>query len=129
MAKQAFLTGATRLADRGQDPTARLRDLFVRRAFEAHLEFVRPVAAVHQMRVAVDEARRDPATFAIGGFRAGAGGHASRGSGIDDSVATGDYRPVLDHAQARASGRERSEARVMPDAKWSSVGRIQAHER
>ena len=46
-------------------PPPALRDLFVGRARQPHLEFARAVAGIDQMRVAIDQARRDPAALAI----------------------------------------------------------------
>ena len=45
---------------RRRDPATRLRNLFIGRAGAAHRMFVRARAAKDQMRMAVDQARRDP---------------------------------------------------------------------
>ena len=45
-------------------PPAGARDLLVAGPLEAHLELARPVAAMHEMGVTVDESRRDEAAFA-----------------------------------------------------------------
>ena len=47
------------------DAAARPRDLFVARTRKPHLEFAGAVAGIDQMRVAIDQARRDPAALAI----------------------------------------------------------------
>ena len=56
--------GARRLHG-GENAAAGARDLLVAGAGEAQLELVRAVAAVDEVGVAVDQARRDPAAFEI----------------------------------------------------------------
>ena len=58
------LARARRL-DRGDDAAAGARDLLVARAGQPHLELVGAVAAIDQVGVAVDQARRDPAAVAV----------------------------------------------------------------
>ena len=47
--------------DRGNDAAAGARDLFIARAAQPHLEFAGAVSRVDEVRVAIDQARRDPA--------------------------------------------------------------------
>src|SRR5271166_4328134 len=53
-----------------KDSSALTGDLFIRGAREPELEFARPVAAVDEVGVAIDERRRDPSTFAVDRARA-----------------------------------------------------------
>ncbi len=54
--------------DGGKNAAAGARDLLVAGAGEPQLELVRAVAAVDEVGVAVDQARRDPAAFEIDAF-------------------------------------------------------------
>src|SRR5260370_37113144 len=54
-----FGCGARR-ADRRDDAAARLGDVLVAYALQAQLELVRAVAGMHQVGMAIDEARQDP---------------------------------------------------------------------
>ena len=57
--QQPVLARLARVAHRRQDPAPGARDFFVTRALQAQLELARPVAAMDQMGVAVDQRRRD----------------------------------------------------------------------
>ena len=59
-----FARGAGR-AHGGENAAACASDLFIRGAGEPELEFVRPVAPVNQVGVAIDQGRRNPAALAI----------------------------------------------------------------
>ena len=59
-----FARGAGR-AHGGKNAAAFAGDLFIRGAGEPELEFVRPVAPVNEVGVAIDQRRRDPAALAI----------------------------------------------------------------
>ena len=56
--EQLVLRGAPGRLDRGDNPAARTSDFLIARAFKAHLEFLGPVPAEHQMRVAINQSRR-----------------------------------------------------------------------
>ena len=83
-----------RRTHRRRDAAARTRDLRVGRAFEAALEFVRAVAGVDEVRVAVDETRRDPAA-----------------AGIERARSAGDAPAARASRRPRRSARRRSRAR------------------
>ena len=59
-----FARGAGR-ADSGKNAAAFAGDLFISGAGEPELEFVRPIAAIDEVGVAIDQGGRDPAAFAI----------------------------------------------------------------
>ena len=65
LAEQRGFVRRTRGAHRGDDAAALPRDLFVADAREALREFVRALAAIHQMRMAIDETRRHPRAVQI----------------------------------------------------------------
>ena len=50
------------------DAAACPRDLLIGRAVQPHLEFAGAVAGIDQVRVAIDQGRRDPAAVAIDAF-------------------------------------------------------------
>ena len=54
--------------DRGYDAAAGASDLFITRAAQPHLEFARAVSGVDEVGMAIDQAGRDPATFAGDGL-------------------------------------------------------------
>ena len=101
--KLVLACGAGR-AHGGENAAAFARDLFVACARKPHLEFVRPVAAVDEMGVAVDEGGRDPAAFAIDAPLSGMRRRklALRACESDTSVAGGD-RAGLDDSKSWAS--------------------------
>ena len=57
--EELLVAGRAGRRDRRADAAAGARDLFVARALQALLELARAVAAVDQVRVAVDQPRRD----------------------------------------------------------------------
>jgi hypothetical protein len=70
-AMRVVLAGGPGMRDGGADAAAGARDLLVGGAGQAQLELARAVAAIDDMRVAVDEARRDPGTVEfVDGVRA-----------------------------------------------------------
>jgi hypothetical protein len=86
------------------DAAAAPRDFFIGRAFEAHLELGGAVAAVDQVGVAIDQARRDPAARAIDDLprikRRGIG----RRPGIDDPAILGRDHAVVHGADVACTG-------------------------
>src|SRR5437016_713652 len=60
---ELVLARAPRRLHRRDDAAAGARDVLVRRLSEPQLELVRAVPGVDEMRVAIDEARRDPAAI------------------------------------------------------------------
>jgi hypothetical protein len=58
------------------------------------------VAAEDEMGVRIDQARRDPAAFAVDGFDGLEGGRVGGGSGIGDAAADAGHDAVLDDAHA-----------------------------
>jgi hypothetical protein len=98
-------------------------DVRVRGACESELEFVRPIAPVNEVRMAIDESGRDPSTFAVDDARVVA---PSRwkfvlGTGESNSPLARSYGARFDDANARPSLNERRKARVEPD-RLGSVG-------
>jgi hypothetical protein len=86
------------------DAAAAPRDFFIGHAFEAHLELGGAVAAVDQVGVAIDQARRDPAARAIDDLprikRRGIG----RRPGIDDPAILGRDHAVVHGADVACTG-------------------------
>jgi hypothetical protein len=116
--RKFVLARLARGPDRRHDAAAGARDLRIIDTGEALLELVRPVAAVDEMGVTIDQARRDPASLAIDplgavpagrqiGIRAGEGNApVPRGNRAPrHDVETGVVRP------------HRDETRVVPDAR------------
>ena len=60
--EQLLLAGRAGRVDAGDDAATGARDLLVTGAVEAQVEFVRTIAAEHQMGMAVDQPRRDQRT-------------------------------------------------------------------
>jgi hypothetical protein len=111
--EQRVFVGGARCAYRRDDAAALLRDLFVAHARKPLREFVSTLSAIHEMRVAIDKARRHPRAaqvFARPGFvffrefmrRAKPG---------DLAVAHGDRRVVEGLIRIAL----RAELQVMPD--------------
>src|SRR5262249_47766130 len=100
----------------GEDAAAAAGDFLVRHAFQPLLELLRAVAGVHQVGVAIDEAGRDPAAFAIDALeRLDRCGRGIGRAGVDDeSVAGGDHA-VLDDSESAFTGCHRREAGIPPD--------------
>ena len=65
--EQRLVACLARCAHRGDDAAARARDRLVARPFEPQLEFAGALAAVDQMRVAVDQPRRQQAALRVDG--------------------------------------------------------------
>ena len=87
--------------DGGDDAAAGAGDLLVARAFQAQLELVRPVAAIDEMGVAIDEAGGDPAALAVDSLaRIPAGGQVLLRSGKGNPAILGSNGPVLDDPEA-----------------------------
>lgn len=111
--------GLARLARRGHcgdDAAAGACDLFVARALQAQLEFVRAVAAIDEMRVAIDRARRDPAALAVRSLdRVGINRKVRRRACIDDMAAARGDHAMLDLAEVGPIGPHRGEPGIVPD--------------
>ncbi len=78
--QQLFLAGGAGGVDGGNDAAAGARDLLVAGAVETQVELLRAIAAEHQMRVAVDQARRDQRTVERFDHPASASGAAGSAS-------------------------------------------------
>ncbi len=63
--EETLAAGRARRRDRGPDAAAGLGDRFVARALKAELEFARALAGINQMRVAIDESRRNDRTAKV----------------------------------------------------------------
>ena len=101
----------------GRDDTAaRARDFFIARALQAQLEFVRAVAAIDEMGVAIDQAGRDPAAFAIDPLdRVRIRRKIRLRAGIDNAAIARRDHAMLDLAEIGTVGAHRGEPGVMPD--------------
>ena len=98
------------------DAAAGARDLLVGGAGEPQLEFVRPVAGIDEMGVAIDQAGRDPAAVhgdAIG--RIPTGRQFRHRTCKCDTAGRRRDCAALDDAQTTAVRREGGETRVEPD--------------
>ena len=98
----------------GENAAAGARDFLVAGARKPQLELVRAVAAVDEMRVAVDQPRRDPPAFEIDAFfRVQGRLLGARPDPGDPAIRCRDCA-VLDDAEARACGVERRDAGMRP---------------
>ena len=106
------LGGRARGFHRRDDAAATPRDLLVGGAREAQFELARAVSRVDKMRVAIDEARRDPAALAVdalSGFR-----RACARPRVGDGAVLARNGAVLDDAEATPF--EGHESCVVPEA-------------
>ena len=117
---QLRIAGRARRRDGRADAAAGAGDVLVARAFEAQLELARAVAAVDQVGMAVDQARRHEraAEVVLGADREPAGRVAELAFGADPAqgLAVDEQRAVLDPAPRHCAGFERREAGVAPQA-------------
>ena len=98
------------------DAAARARDLLVGGAGKAQLEFVRPVAGIDEVGVAIDQAGRDPAAVqgdAIG--RIPTGRQFRHRTGECNAAVRSRDCAALDDAQTTAVRREGGKTRIEPD--------------
>src|SRR3984885_3870948 len=116
LAELAFARGASR-SDSGKNSPAFASDLLIRSAGKPELEFVRPVAAVNEVCMAIDQGGRNPAAFAIDE----AGARAPRGRKLvlpanksDASFARGDGAG-FDNPDPRAPFDEGRKTGVQPN--------------
>ena len=102
-----FLGSRSRAPDGGENPAAGAGDLLVRSALQALLEFVRAVAGVYEMRVAVDEPRGDPCAVRIVVLARPSVPVGTRADPGDQAISYGNYA-ILDRTvrSAFAHGRE-----------------------
>ena len=85
------------------DAAAGARDFFVAGSGETLLELVGAIAAVNQMGMTVDQARRDPAAGAIDPLPGiEAGGRIRGRAGIDDAAVAGGDQAVIDQTETLA---------------------------
>ena len=101
-ADEILLARLARGPNARENASAAAGDLFIGCAREPHLEFPRPIAAVDEVGVAVDQAGGDPATLAIDDARAGAtvGGDGVLRAGEDDAAVPRDEGAVIDSSEA-----------------------------
>ncbi len=102
---QLVLAGGAGRLDRRDDTAARLGDLLVGGALEPQLELVRPVAAIDDMGVAVDQPRCHPAPLEVDARLSGTGILARAHPG--DLVAADPDRRILDRAIGFLAGHGR----------------------
>ncbi|CDX24834.1 hypothetical protein MPLB_600009 [Mesorhizobium sp. ORS 3324] len=95
------------------------RHLFIGGAGQPHLEFVGAVAGIDKMRVAVDQARRDPAAVAVDGLGAlrKSSWHIGFHTGIDNEPVARGYRAFFDEAEASRIPGHGRQARIAPETK------------
>ncbi len=97
------------------DAATAFGELFVARAGEPQLELLGTVAAVDEMGVAVDEARRDPAAGAVDALLRIEGGGCILGWACVDDLAAGlRDKPVLNETEPGPVGRKCRQTAVMP---------------
>ena len=97
------------------DPAAGTSDVLIARALQALFEFVGAIAGVDQVRVAVDEARRQPAAFAVE-LRGGANGARQRGARAQPGDPPVAYRKrAVAHRAVRRPGSHRRQCDVDDD--------------
>ena len=105
-------------SDSGKNAAAFASDLFVRCAGEPELEFVRPIAAVNEVGVAIDQGGRNPAALAIDdaargrAMRAGSSSSATNESNTSFACSDG---AGFDDAKPGADWRERRKTGVEPN--------------
>ena len=97
------------------DAAAGARDLVVGGAGQPQLELVRAVAAIDDVRVAIDQAGRDPAALAVDRLGRLEGRGIGLGTGIDDAAVRRRDDALLDNSEARR-GRHGGKPRAAPDA-------------
>ena len=119
LAHELVLARRTQRLDRRDDAAACPRHFLVGRAGQPHLELVGAVAGMDEMGVAIDQARRDPAAFAVDDLRTGRRGRGKVrfGTGIGDFAAACGDGAALDDAQAGQAGGKRRKPGVAPDAR------------
>ncbi|MCY1301643.1 hypothetical protein D9M70_512670 [compost metagenome] len=115
---------------RGNDATAGPCDLFIGGAFEPHLELAGAVAAVHEMRMAIDEGRRQDAAFAVNRFEAACevGRQIAIGTRKSDPPIDDSNGRILDKPKSFGGFAQRHKARVAPNAGCLLAGRDIVHE-
>ena len=122
--RSTLVAGGACRRDRAADAAAGARDLFVARALQALLELARAVAAVDEVRVAVDQPRRDERALEIV-FGVDLQVRRQRAVGADpgDAIVLREQRAAFDLAIPAAG--QRDEVRVPPQG--LHAGRLPAH--
>jgi hypothetical protein len=87
---------------RRYDPATAAGNLLIGCARQPQFEFMRAVAAVNQVGVAIDQPRRDPAALAGHRLRRVERGRVGPRPGMDDRAVRRGDAPTLDHAQPGA---------------------------
>jgi formimidoylglutamate deiminase len=107
---QLLLRGRARVAHGAQDPAARARDLLVGRAAQPRLEFRRTISRIHEVGVAIDEARRHHRAVRVDDEELAAGiAQLVHAADPRDAAAAHVHRAALDDRIApRPHGREAS---------------------
>ena len=114
--EERILARLARRLDGGEDAAAGPRDLLIGRALQSQFELMRPVAAIDEMGVAIDQAGCDPASRAIDGLGCLKGGRLIARPGIDDAAVTGGDHAVLDRAIGGIDpSRHRRQSRIRPE--------------
>ncbi len=99
----------------GADPAAGTGDLLIARPFQTQLELTGTVAGMNQMRVTVDQARRDPAALAIGDVAFAGKRRVTGRPGIEDATILRDKRAIFHDAKSRQTRSHRGQSCVLPD--------------
>src|SRR5207249_1526876 len=84
-------------------------------SLETHFEFVRAIAGKDEMRVAIDQARRDQTVGTVELLAALDLGRLSSSTCVVDAPALSRDQPVLDHDDASGAARERRQSSIPPD--------------
>jgi hypothetical protein len=110
-----LLARGARGLDGRNDAAARAGNFLVARALKAQFELLGPVAAKHQMGMAIDEPRRDPAALAIDAMtRLGPLGQVRHRAGVDDAALPRGDRSFLDQPEPRQNRRQRGKTGIRP---------------
>ncbi len=112
---QLVLGRRPRRLHRGENAAAGARDLLVAGAGQPQLELVRAIAPEHQVRVAVDQARRHPAPAEIDPLGRLQRRHVGPRAHPGDAPLARRDRPVLDDAEPRPRRIERRQPRIGPE--------------
>jgi hypothetical protein len=122
---QVRFAGRARRLHRREDAATGTRDGFITDTVQALLELLRAIAGVHEVGVAVDETRRDPAAFAVDDLeRVELRGCTVDRPRIGDApVATRD-ESVVDDSETFPVRRHRRESGIPPDPITTHDGNI-----
>ena len=126
---QLFVGGRRGARDGRGDSAAGLRDLLIAGAGAAHRMFVGARAAEDEMRVAVDQARRDPRAAERDDFLGAKAGELGALADADDLAVGDPDRAVLDQPERIARARPRGSRSCSRQAAGPTCSRLPLGER